>query len=288
MALIDWRMVCGSEVTTFGSYESGVGLDRHPAVLATEVEIEDQRRPRSDGVAVGADFFGATTVALDFTVYGSTYEDARARRQRLAYAWRGEPVRRTPGALAQLWSHTGRVAFGRPRRFAASDDHLRVGVATATADFVMTDPNWYGAEKSSLVRFSEGSATGFKFPAVFPMMTVGQRETRELVDVTGDVPTPLVIEVRGPIVNPVVEIGPLKFEANVSLLAGQTLVVNAWPDKRTITVNGRAAAGIMSSRSTRLTAAVLKPGQYEAVLRGVSDSGTATLTVRWRDAFASW
>lgn len=291
----DWRLkVGGVEVARFGSYESGIGLDTHPVVGATDVRDEDVRRPREDGIAMGADYLGATNVEFDFTVFASSYEEAVERRGGLRQAWRADAIRRTPGALAELWSHTGRVAFGRPRRFAQLDGSkrqdllLRQGVAQAVADFEMADPNWYGQEQAVTVSFSRGVTTGFTFPAKFPWTTTGERETRGLVRVTGGSPTPLVIAVEGPIVNPVVEIGPLRFEASVSLAAGERLSVNAWPNRRMVTVAGRAAGGVLSSRSTRLGQAVLPPGDYEAVLRGTSESGTASLTVRWRDAFASW
>src|SRR5690606_38047581 len=164
----------------------------------------------------------------------------------------------------------------------------RRGVAGATGDFEMADPNWCGVGRSAFVRFIAGTLTGFKFPATFPVVTVGERQTTELVRVTGECPTPVVVDVQGPIVNPLIQVGPLRFETKVSVPSGQKLVINGWPGERAITLNGKPVPGVVSGASTRLSEAVLSPGDHEVSLRGTSSSGTASLTVRWRDAFASW
>ncbi|WP_348240011.1 hypothetical protein, partial [Salmonella enterica] len=78
-------------------------------------------RPRQDGRAFGVDYHSGRTISFDLGVRGLTPEEAREEAALLTRAWRADPVRLTPGAVAELHaSYDGRhrVVYGRPRRFA--------------------------------------------------------------------------------------------------------------------------------------------------------------------------
>lgn len=282
----DWRLRYAGTDLSFGSIASSMVFPVAPSVGSPDVETDDARRPRGDGVLFGADFVGGRTIDFEIDVVGDDEAETLSRVSALSRAWRADRIRQTPGALAELTSHNGRTAFGRPRRFAASDDSLPQGLSAVTADFVTADANWYGPEQASRVDFVPAAGGGLKAPLASPLSTTATSDRSTVFTVSGAANTWPVFEVVGPISNPVVEVvGRFRLTFRLSLAYDQRLVIDTRPWARTILRNGASVAGSLSRTSSRLSQASLPTGSHQLVLRGASAPGTAAVTVRWRDAY---
>lgn len=282
----DWLLSYPGAALPFGSVASGYVFTKAPDLGAPDVETDDASRPRADGVMFGVDYFGGRTIGFDISVAGANEADARARLAVLTKAWRADAVRRTPGAVTTLTADTGRVTFGRPRRFASVDTFLPEGLTEVVADFACADPLWYGQENLSTVALTPPPGGGLIAPLAEPLATTSTSDRSTALVVGGEVPTWPVFEIAGPITNPVVEIvGLFKMEFRTTLAYDETLVVDTRPWARTILRNGASVAGSLTRTSARLSQAAIPPGAYEMVLRGASEPGTANVRAIWRDAY---
>jgi hypothetical protein len=156
------------------------------------------------------------------------------------------------------------------------------------ADFACSDAGWYGSEQSENISLVPDPGGGLIAPLASPLATTRTSDRSQSFTVGGHLPTWPVFEIKGPITNPVVEVvGLLSMEFRLSLAFDQTLIVDTRPWARSILRDTASKAGTLSRTSTRLSKAAIPPGKYEFVLRGTSDSGTASATLRWRDAFVN-
>lgn len=283
----DWIISYPGEALSFGSIASRYVFTAAPEIGPPDIETADATRPRGDGVAFGVDFFGGRTITFEIDVDGVDEVDARARLAVLNRAWRADAVRQTPGAVATLTTDSGRVTFGRPRRFVSADGWLPQGLSEVTADFACSDTLFYaGAESEASVSLIPAPSGGLIAPLASPLATTRTSDRSEVFTVGGELPTWPVFEIQGPITNPVVEVlGVLRMEFRLTLAYDEALVVDTRPWARSILRNGASVAGCLSRTSSRLSQASIPPGSYELVLRGASGSGTAAATVRWRDAY---
>ncbi|WGH20308.1 minor tail protein [Arthrobacter phage MaGuCo] len=282
-----WRLTYPGEDLLFGSIGSGYVFTAAPDLGAREVDTEDERRPRTDGMSFGQDFLGGRTITFELDVDGADEADGRAKLARLSRAWRADVVRSAPGATATLEAGSGRVAFGRPRRFAANDDLAPQGLSTIVADFAVADDTWYGGtEQGVTVALVPEPQGGLLAPLAAPLSTSISSDRSQGVTVGGELPTWPVIEIQGPITDPTVElVGALKMTFKITLAYDQKLVVDTRPWARSILRNGASVAGSITRTSTRLAHAALDPGAYEFVLRGTANNGNPSATIRWREAF---
>ncbi|UIW13433.1 minor tail protein [Arthrobacter phage Amyev] len=282
-----WRLTYPGEDLVFGSIDSGYVLTSAPDLGAREIDDEDERRPRTDGVSFGQDFIGGRTITFELDVNGTDEADAKTKLARLSRAWRADVVRTTPGATATLTSGSGRVAFGRPRRFASNDDLQPHGLSTVVADFAAADDTWYGGtEQGVTVSLVPAPSGGLLAPLAAPLSTTLASDRSQGLTIGGELPTWPVFEIRGPITNPAVElVGALRMDFSLTLAYDQKLVIDTRPWARTILRNGASVAGTITRTSTRLAHAALDPGAYEFVLRGTATSGNPSATIRWREAF---
>ncbi|URQ05005.1 minor tail protein [Arthrobacter phage Iter] len=282
-----WRLTYPGEDLAFGSIESGYVFTTAPDLGAREIEHEDERRPRSDGVTFGQDFTAGRTITFELDVNGADEADAKAKLARLSRAWRADVVRSTPGATATLTSGSGRVAFGRPRRFASNDDLQPHGLSTVVADFAAADDTWYGGtEQGVTVSLVPAPSGGLMAPLAAPLSTTRSSDRSQGVTIGGEMPTWPVFEIQGPITDPTVElVGALRMDFKLVLAYDQKLVIDTRPWARTILRNGASVAGAITRTSTRLAHAALAPGAYEFVLRGSANTGNPSATIRWREAY---
>jgi hypothetical protein len=282
----NWNLSYAGEDLDFGSIASGYVFTGAPDLGPPDIRTDDAVRPRGDGVAFGVDFLSGRTCGFSLAVSGADEADARVRLARLSKAWRADVVRQTSGAVATLTADTGRVSFGRPRRFASVDELLPQGMTEVIADFASADSLWYGQESSTRVTLALSSGGGLIAPLASPLSTTFSSDRSRVLYVGGQVPTWPVFEIQGPITNPIVEVvGVLKMEFRTTLAYDEKLVVDTRPWARSILRNGSSLAGSLSRTSTRLSKAALPPGDHEIVLRGTSQPGTASVDVSWRDAY---
>lgn len=283
-----WRLSYPGVVLPFGTVESGVVFTTAPDLGSRAVQDEDAALPRGDGRAFGQDYLDGRTLTFELAVHGSDEDAARKTLGTLSRAWRADSVRLTSGAVATLESDRGRVAFGRPRRFASADEDLPQGLAVVTADFETADDNWYGTEQRVNVALVPPAGGGLIAPLASPLATTTSSDRSQVFTVAGELDTWPVFEIQGPITNPVLEVvGSLRMEFRLTLSETQKITIDTRPFARSILRDGASVAGTLSRTSSRLSQASLAPGKHELVLRGTSAPGTARAAVLWRDAYTT-
>ena len=283
----DWTLSYVGTELVFGSHESVMGFASAPAVGLPDEFIDDFGVPSGDGRLFGVDYLGGQTVTFEVDIFTpGDREAAEAVLAEMRRAWRGDAIRTEPGAVATLTADSGRVTFGRPRRFVADQDGDRDGVVRVTADFATSTDLWFGAEDSVEIGLIPPAGGGLVAPLSAPLSTTASSDRSRVFVVGGRTATPPVIEVTGPITNPVVEVlGVFRMEFRLTLAYDETLVVDTRTHARTVTRNGASVAGVLTAASTRLSDASVPPGPHELVLRGTSSTGTPTARLSWRDAF---
>lgn len=285
-----WTLHYPSGATEF-SDDSGIFFRSFPDIGTPDVAIDDRAYPYGDGAIMGVDYTAGTTLGMTFGIEGATESEARDRYEALRRLWRGDEVRRTVGAVAELRSDRGRSALGRPRRIAPSDwrlNHTPPGL-DVTADFQTVDDLWYGPQQVASATLGYRASGGITFPAKFPLTTSPESDRSSVFTVGGDVATWGAFDIFGPIRSPLFEIpGLLRYSfTGLDLAYDQSLRIDTRPWSREVYRNdGAPLGGALDPSSTLLDGAAIPPGQHEFLLRGTT-TGTPRVSVRWRDAFTT-
>lgn len=289
----DWTLTHPGGTVRMGPYSSGIMFASPPDLGDLEVRSDDADRPREDGRAFGVDLLGGRTVTFDLLVLGEGEADTRDRLAALTTLWRADSVRGVPGAFAELSTVNAgreRVVFGRPRRFAVSEQSTGQGVGRVVADFACVDGCWYGpAVEQAVVGLVPPPSGGLLAPLAGPLATVAATIVPGAITVGGDLPAWPVITFVGPVTGPSVQVtGLWTYALDVTVPAGQQVTVDTRPWARTVTrPDGASFAGAATRGSPRLAAMGMPPGRYEVALRGVDVSGTALVRFAWRNTFSS-
>lgn len=287
--------------------ENAVELDGYLMGPTTDIMVEDvdfgtadivqsdKQLPRSDGIRFGRDFRGGRVITVSLQLFGPTGEDTVRMVNELAERWNADETRAVPGATSVLRWRSGnhqRRAYGRPRRFAPVSTRANANWAPIVADFQCVDHRYYSdVEESNTVSIVPPDVGGFFEPFVWPLTSVAISYAPGVITVGGNGPAWPVYVIRGPIADPVIRIVG-EFEVpfpGLVLKSDETLVVDTRPWSRGIRRNNTVSLpGALSATSPRLSNLYLKPGGYEIILRGSDLTGTASMTVAWREVFASF
>lgn len=289
--LNDWHLQYGTTDFAFGTIASKYVFpqDGPPQISNSDISTDDASRPRGDGVLFGQDYRNGTTITFDVSVSGDNEDEANSLLQTFSTAWRADEVRSTPGAMALLTTHTGRSAFGRPRRFQPKYDLTPFGLTAVTCDFATADDIWYGPEDIATVKLIPDVGGGLVAPLAAPLSTTASSDRSQTFTVGGSLPTWPVITITGPLTNPVIEVvGLFTLSFNLSLAADQVLVIDTRPWARTIQRNGANVAGTLRATTSRLSDAAIPPGRYDLSLRGASATGTPQAQIAWRNAYPTF
>lgn len=265
-----------------------------PDLGVADIRADDADQPRRDGRLFGFDYRSGLTITFELGLSTRAGElAARDLAETLRRAWRADPVRSSPGAVASLTArHVGRerVTYGRPRRCGTVDQAAPQGYIAAVADFVTVDDLWYSPTvESQTITIAPPLGGGLTGSLASPLSSTGSSDRSLAVTVGGAMPAWPVITIYGPITNPVVElVGLWKFELLTTLAYDRSITIDTRPWARSVLLNGGgSAAGALSRRSPRLVDAGIPPGTYEAVLRGVDETGSARATVAWQETYSS-
>ncbi|WFR66643.1 hypothetical protein P9139_18135 [Curtobacterium flaccumfaciens] len=269
----------------------GIFFRSYPDIGTPDVVTDDRAYPYDDGSIMGVDLTGGTTLGMTFGIEGSSEAEARDRYDVLRQLWRGDEVRRTVGAVAELRSDRGRSALGRPRRIAPSQwrlDHTPPGL-DVVADFQTVDDLWYGDTKSVTATLGYRAVGGIRFPVKFPLTTSPESDRSQTFIVSGDVPTWGMYEITGPVLSPWLEVpGVARYSfTGLRLAYDQWLTIDTRPWAREVYRNdGAPLGGALDTSSTLLSGNPLPPGQHKLLLRGTT-TGTPRASATWRDAFTT-
>lgn len=264
---------------------------------SVEIVNNDTPLPRADGVRFGRDWRNNRVITFEIAINQSPLKNedlALVLLSNLETAWLANNVRNSPGAVCSLrLTRNGRTrrVYGRPRRFATLAERDKGGWVFATADFSTVDPFYYSdGEFQHTISIVPTQGGGLLAPLVAPLSTLGVSYGPGDIGVSGTLPCWPVFVIRGPIVSPkVTAVGEWSFTLAQTLLAGDYVVVDTRPWSRGVRLNGLAnIAGSLDNKAPRLPNMALKPGRHEIVLSGTDITGTANLTVAWRDTYASY
>jgi len=260
---------------------------------AAEVRGTDQPRSRRDGSVVGQDFLGNSTWAFDISTNRDDLSGALATAAGLEAAWKDPTVRLAENAAAPLSYELGgrwRRVYGRPGQFVgvSGDVLANQGAAKLVCDFRVTDPLHYDDDDTSVtLTIVPATVGGWTTPFVFPLSTVRSSAPRAgNVTNAGDAPTALKVKFQGPVTDPWVRsssglevglIGTLAYDQSVTVDPLSGAVTRE---------NGSSAAGLLT-RKTRLSSTLLQPGTTVLSFGGTDQTGTATATLSWRNAYTS-
>lgn len=263
-----------------------------PTIGEVGVTTEDETRSRLDGVNMGQDFYGGRPITFSLGIKGTSEASALELLAELARAWRGESIRRTPGAYARLKTRNAgrdRMVYGRPRRFVPVDTFRHQGILGAEATFDTTDANFYAHDSTGLsVPFVPTPTGGFAIPASVPWTSSATATTSGGILVEGDLPVWPILQIRGPILNPAVElVNQWTLRFNLQLLAGQILTVDTRPATRSVTGPGGASFRGSLTRTSRLDRASLAPGSYAVSLSGIDTTGLSAVAISWHRTYTS-
>ncbi|GGW95305.1 hypothetical protein [Streptomyces noursei] len=305
----EWNLSYGSNGIhpganfTFGSIRSGYYLLEPYEIAHGETDTGDTPLPRADGIRFGQDYRSAATITFEIGV--DAVDDATTQRARhganlnrlsvMGQAWDAEALRRrfaTPAVLSTVQGGRGRRFYGRPRKWAPAGSKLtRQGYTPVVATFACQDATAYDeVEQRTRVDIAPPPHRGLVGPLTTPLTMTGESSGKVagVVMVGGTRPTWPLITIYGPITQPVCEVvGRWKVSLDLTLGEGEQIVIDPRPWARTVLRNGSASvAGSLYRGSPRLEEMRLPIGRQDFVLRGTDLTGTAYMTIAWRDAYA--
>lgn len=271
----------------FGSYQSHLLMTGMPVIDSPDAAYDDLAAPRRDSTFFGQDFLGASNITFALEVDTANELAARDILDEFKAAWRADAVRLTDGAMATLTAHTGRVTFGRPRKAPADTKRTFQGRASIAAEFLAADDLWYGDVQQIATKLAPAQGGGVVAPVIAPVVATGGNTDRSnTFTVGGRFATPALIDIEGPILNPVAEVpGVFRYGFATTLKYDERITIDA----RTglILRNGTTAIAT-DANSSLLDDGILPPGKYGFTLRGISPSGSPSARLSWRDAFPTW
>ncbi|MBB4902505.1 hypothetical protein [Streptomyces griseomycini] len=277
--------------------------------LLDDVEIKDADvtngdtpLPREDGLRHGQDFTTGATITFEVGVdtvdaggtllarHGANLDAVSVMKQ----AWDAKAIRdvmATPAVLSTMQGGRARRWYGRPRKCEKAASKLtRQGYTPMVANFAASHTGSFDdIEQSVRVDMAPPPHRGIKGPLKAPLMMVGESAARapgEIV-VRGNRPTWPVITIVGPIAQPACElVGRWKVQLNLTLAAGERVVIDPRPWVRTVKRGSASVAGLITRGSPFLEHLLIPTGRQDFVLRGTDATATAYMTVAWRDAYA--
>lgn len=212
----------------------------------------------------------------------------------LRTAWIAQDAIDEPGRMSIVRYQVGeriRRVYGRPRKWAAPpSNRILGGYIPITATFDTVDSLMYDDEAdSTTINFVNESDGGFTFPVTFPTTTLPAGQREGAIHVGGKVPTYPIIRFTGPITDPYLTCGDLwTLKLNMSILPGHYVEIDTRPWKLSVLRDGLYSEAGKLSRRTWLKDIILPAdGPQDLAFGGVSEEGTATATVSWRNAYAS-
>lgn len=240
-----------------------------------------EERAGADGVHFAGGYYGRRPLLLEGQVTAPDFYRLKRGRDRLMAATnfiRTLGVLEVDGIAAGFGWRVELYRADRPR-FTVEDRRL----ASFSLPMAAPDPRRYGqSEKNGPVALSAVS-TGVTAPVVAPVSAGGGTASQVTAWNDGNVDTPVVLEIRGPVTDPLIthdESGSTIRFSGLVLNAGEVLVIDT--HARTIVLGGESRRSYVSGRPGWF---LLEPGQNAVRFAAASTDPAASLTVRWRDAY---
>ena len=193
---------------------------------------------------------------------------------KLAKEWRGDDVRRIPGAMKPLicCERDGRVLrwYGRPRKFQPTKRSKGSQFFIVQAEYMRFDTLQYSDEEYGIVLNAGGSASA----------------TRG----AGDMPAWFRVLLVGPAVHPIVTIGSLTVNLDYTLAAGEQVEISSYPHARRVINNGSPVLNLAAKligATPYLNQLLFYPGASSTVSwSATGTSGASKCYFLWREAWS--
>lgn len=281
---------------TFGR---GTDIDvSQTAVDMGTMTTQDAQVIGTDGRAFGRDFLAGTSVTFtgQVRVQGDPYDPATAaqalrRYGEFAAAWVNPESRMRPGVVQQLrLRYPGApgpvTAYGRGRQIAPTTGLVHFGIVSYVAQFDMADANFYSDEEYSISFGLTPAVGGGVIPPVIPPHILASVETQDNTVVNPGSATWPVIEITGPITNPIIEYPTrsIRLTLQADIPAGLTVTIDTRPWVRSIsyTDSGSSLNGL--AVGNRLADLMLPTGATVVGFTGQDLTGSARCRFTWRTA----
>lgn len=262
----------------------------------------DVAAPYDDGWIPGEDLFDGLACTFDVLVETAA-EGSRAAVRAMVKAWRGDAVRRTPGAVQVLrmrapGGDTLRL-YGRTRECTpVKSKNTGVGLVPVVANFLAVDDRWY-ADVPNVFTVAQSPDRVGGIPTIAghglpgPIPTVYRASVQTEAQTGGELEAWPVITINGPVVDPLIEcradgIRLWRVGFQGTLVAGESVTVDARPWVRTmVRENGDSWSPLRSPGSTPLADVVLPAGATVSITYRSADQGTtgAFATIECADAY---
>src|SRR5690606_26893370 len=243
----EWRLVYPGVDLTFG------GFTEYPIVAPPDLgesspETQDNPYPYADGTQVGRDYRPGRTIAFEIGVNRFSNTEGLDAHGSLARAWRGDSIRKNPGAVATLHAMHGgreRVVFGRPRRYAPVLMDNESGYSGVTCDFQCSDDLWYDAAETNVsIGLYAPTSGGITAPITGPITRSGAVRVAGGLQAGGLVDGWRVVAIEGAPETPGVElVGLWSREVTTALAFGQCGAIDTRPGARSVVRRDGASVG---------------------------------------------
>lgn len=247
-----------------------------PDVLSTpDVDNEDVRLPRRDGVQAGHDHKGGRYLSFELAFDGATPAAVEMLAQTLADAFNPGPDDEV--LTVRLSGSPGEYAFiGRPRGVAFGWPTFRSGVMTARASFLATDPARYGLLSEVVVGLA-----AHPLPQMMPFI-LGHHDSATFTN-SGRTSRRWTVDIEaigGPVIDPSIAhttSGQIVFH-DTAMAEGDVLTLDGYEQRATL--NGEM---VIPSRAQWW--AVVPDVNTVRFTAGRESSLASTATLSWRAVF---
>jgi hypothetical protein len=252
------------------------GLREKPAVRSGDVP-----RPRQHGSFAGRTLFGERIVVATLTVFGPTIDPFETVLAKVAAAFPNvaDPKLQLPLQFMMPGWATPRRVTGRPTNGGwPVDADYQAHKATIPVEITCNDPLIYDTATTTLSVGLPSPTAGMHFPAAFDLAFGASTGGSLALPNAGDEPAPTVFTFTGPLTWPMISLGSATLGFQITLGAGDTLVVDC--DARTAVLNGTASrVGTLMAGSSWL---YIPPGGSSigfSSLDSVAVAGTVTASL---------
>lgn len=265
---------------------------------AAAATLQRVKMASGDGQRFGKDTLGGATWQFKMFTnaegesWGEAEQAAWAAVEDLAAVWPRDELRENSGAVTTLRyriANRVRRIYGRPNRFTPTPNNFSLtGRIDVVADFDTVDHLIYDdvlqSESVSIGPPLDPEA-GLLVPFVGPFVSnPGNAPRQGKITVGGREPTPIWVEIAGPVLNPRVQVGGKLIEIVDTVAGDDPVTVDARPWARSVTK--RSGGGVkINARVTKVSQLYLPPGEHELIYTGTDNSGTSSVTVFWHNAF---
>lgn len=250
------------------------------------VSAGDYAAPMTDEVRFRKDYFQPATILMTVSAMENfmidalyeggeylTFPSSSELMEDFMREWRADEVRNIWGYVKPLtYRRLGQVRriYGRPRDIAAPARRKGTGWYDMVCSYQRADTFSYSESMDGF---------GVLAPNVWKSISRPAKQA----------PTWFEIYLVGPIVLPVIEIGPYRIQLQIVVAAGETVQISSYPwARRAVSSNGQNIASKMIGTSPYLSDFKFPSGaSWNVKYSGTATDSQTNLAVAWRDAYHS-